>query len=486
MKSEQKHIPALKYNWFQKRSAYILLLSFLTIIGVCPAYGQSLNDYLILAAERNPALKAKFNEYQASLEKVSQVGALPDPQLSFGFFIQPMERYVGNQVAEISLMQMFPWFGTLGAAKNEATLMAKAKYEAFNEAKTMLFYEVKATWYALYLLEKEIAITEENIQILKTLEEIAINRFKSGGTSGGKKSPGSGGMQQDKPTRTSGTSGNMSGMGMQGQTTSGKTAGAGNMENMGEMSSGGSLVDVLRVQMEINEPKNKLALFRDSRQPLVAQFNKLLNRLSGEVVILPDRITTAMLPVPVAQIPDSIRQNNPMLKMLKMEEEAFLAQEKMNRKMGFPMIGIGLQYGIFQPRPGNESMMNGQNMLMPMATVSIPLWRKKYNASVKEAGFRREAVMEQRQDAGNQLLVSYEEALKDYKDATRRVELYQQQTVLAQQALNILTVQYTTAGSDFEEVLRMQQQLLDYRLRGLDAIVDQNIAIAMLERLMGR
>lgn len=433
MKNELEHFPSLKYDCLQKRRAYILLLSFLTLFGVCSAYGQSINEYLILAAESNPALKAKFIEYQASLEKVSQVGALSDPQLSFGFFIKPMERYAGDQVAEISLMQMFPWFGTLGAAKNEAALMAKAKYEAFIESKTMLFYEVKATWYALYLLEKEIAITEENIQILQSLEEIAINRFKSGGTSGG-----------------------------------------------------GSMVDVLRVQMETNESKNKLALLRDNRQQLAAQFNKLLNRPSGEVVIMPDRITAPMLPVPVAQIPDSIRQNNPMLKMLKMEEEAFLAQEQMNRKMGFPMIGIGLQYGIFQPRPGNESMMNGHDMLMPMATVSIPLWRKKYNASVKEAGFMREAVIEQRQEAGNQLLVSHEEALKDYRDATRRVELYQQQTVLAQQALNILTVQYATAGSAFEEVLRMQQQLLDYRLRGLDSIVDQNIAIAMLERLMGR
>jgi outer membrane protein TolC len=91
-----------------------------------------------------------------------------------------MERFMGNQIADISIMQMFPWFGTLSAAEDEATAMAKAKYEEFNEAKTMLFYEVKATYYSLYLLQKEISITEENIEILKTLEEIAISRLKSG------------------------------------------------------------------------------------------------------------------------------------------------------------------------------------------------------------------------------------------------------------------------------------------------------------------
>ena len=252
------------------------------------------------------------------------------------------------------------------------------------------------------------------------------------------------------------------------------------------MRGGGGMVDVLRIQMEIGELKNELALFEDRRRPLVAQFNRLLNRPAGETVALPDSIGAVRMPVPIAEIPDSIRRNNPMLMMLEKEEEAFLAQKEMNRKMGFPMIGIGLQYSVFQQRPGGESMMNGRNMWMPMATVTIPLWRKKYRASVKEAEFLRASVIAQRRDVGHQLLVGYEEALKDFRGAERRRALYQRQTALAQQALDILTVQYATAGSAFEEILRMQQQLLDYRLRELNAVVNQNVAVAMVERLMGR
>jgi outer membrane protein TolC len=66
------------------------------------------------------------------------------------------------------------------------------------------------------------------------------------------------------------------------------------------------------------------------------------------------------------------------------------------------------------------------------------------------------------------------------------VKFYHDQTLLADQALNILIVQYTTESSNFEEVLRMQQQLLDYRLKYLDALIDGNIAVAVMERLMGR
>lgn len=452
------------------------------------AIGQTVDDYLIIAAENNSNLKSKYLQYQASLERVSKVGSLPDPQLSFGIFIEPMERYIGNQVAEISFMQMFPWFGTLSAAQDEMTLMAKARFEEFNEAKSMLYYEVRANWYALQLLDKEIFIAKENIELLKTMEQIAISRFRSGGQSSA--GSGSSGAMRGSGNQSTNASGDgMGGMGAQGQPSTGSTPSRnrpqmGGADNMG--SSSGSMIDVLRVQMELNELQNSLALLEDSKIPLIARFNQLLNREMYEAVILSDTIVAAQMPISLNEIPENIKNNNPMLKMLEEEEAAFIAQGKMNRKMGLPMIGLGLQYDVFQPRANNESMMNGRNMIMPMATVTIPLWRKKYTASVRESDYMRQAVVEQKQDVSNQLMVNYEDALKDFKDADRRVKLYKEQTSLANQALNILISQYTTEGSNFEEVLRMQQQLLDYRLKHLDALINGNIAVAMMERLMGR
>lgn len=470
---------------------FIHSVVFSILIIISSSNAQSLDEYLKIAAENNPGLKSKFYSYQASLEKVPQVSSLPDPQLTFGILTEPMERYMGNQIMDISIMQMFPWFGTYSAAEDEATAMAKAKFEEFNEVKTSLFYEVKATYYSLYLLQKEISITEENIEILKTLEAIATGRLKSGET-GGTSGSSAIEMQQDKTSGSTGTSG-MSGMNMQGPTTSGSSTRSQEMNNMNQMSSGSGMVDVLRVQIEINELKNKLALLNDSKLLLLTQFNKLLNRNLNEFVNLPDTVSPSRLPASITEMPDSIRLNNPMLLMLQMEEEAYAAQREMNRKMGFPMFGLGLQYSIYETRPpsldahGNPlGGMEARNMIMPMVTISLPIWRGKYDGAIREAELLHYSTGLRKEETSNQLMVSYEEALKDFKDAERRTELYQQQIRLAQQVLDILLVQYSTAGSDFEEVLRMQQQLLDYRLRGLDAVVDQNIAAAILERLMGR
>ena len=451
------------------------------------AMGQLPEQYLVKAAENNQGLRAKFLAYQAALERVPQVGTLPDPTLSFGLSIMPMERYMGDQIMSISLMQMFPWFGTLEAAKNEMTHMARAQFEAFHEARSVLFYEVRITYYALLLLEEEIAITRENIALLETLQKIALIRFKSGGQSpdntnapGSMRSPGmEGGTPRDQAA---------GGMDMRSANPLESTASAAMkpMDDMNNMGGGTGMIDVIRVQMEINELQNKLTLLEESKAPLLARFNLLLNKERTEPVELPDTIIPALLPVSLVEISDSIKLNNPMLKMYAEKEAAFIAQGKMNERMGLPMVGVGVQYDVFRPRPSGESMMNGRNMLMPMATVTIPLWRKSINASVRESDLLRQSIVEMRQDAGDRLMVSYEEALRDFNDAERRNKLYQEQTALATQALNILVVKYTTAGTRFEEVLRMQQQLLDYRLLYLDALIDGHMAAAMLDRLMGR
>jgi hypothetical protein len=165
----------------------------------------------------------KFDEYKAALQKIPQVGSLSDPELSVGVFLSPMELVNGNQVADIRLMQMFPWFGVLKNAKDEMSLMAKAKFELFRDAKLQVFYDVQRNWYELYKIQKDISISEKNIEILKIIERLALVKFKAAPSDGsGSASSGpvvSPGSVQNSSTGSSG----MQTMGT-GQSNSGSTA----------------------------------------------------------------------------------------------------------------------------------------------------------------------------------------------------------------------------------------------------------------------
>ncbi len=335
----------------------------LTLKGISSA--QTLEESVQTAAENNPELKAYLNDYLAAMEQVPQVGALPDPELTIGFFLQPMDRFIGRQQADVRLMQMFPWFGMLRIRKDEASKMAMARYEAFQDTKNRLFYQVKRTWYDLYRLEEEINIARENLDILKTYERLALTRFQNAGVGAGAGSPG--------------------------------------------------MRDVLRVRIEIRDMENTLARLRDSRIPLQTEFNQLLHRDLNHAVALTDTLAPADLSVRLALL---------------------------------------------------DSMTQG-------------------NAMQKEAELKQQAVQARKENTAGQLAVQWATALRDLDDATQRTDLYRGQATLVQQTLNLLMTAYSTSGQDFEEVLRLQQQLLDYKLKLITAVLDQHTAVAMLEMLSG-
>ncbi|MCB0506540.1 MAG: TolC family protein, partial [Cyclobacteriaceae bacterium] len=157
-----------------------IIITVITLGFSILANAQSLDEYFKIAAENNPGLQAKYKSFEAAMERVAQVSSLPDPNLSFGYFISPVETRVGPQRARFSLTQMFPWFGTLKAQEDVATLMAEAKYQEFLDVRNKLFYQVAAAYYPLFELKRLVEIENENISILTSYKDIASVKFQNG------------------------------------------------------------------------------------------------------------------------------------------------------------------------------------------------------------------------------------------------------------------------------------------------------------------
>ena len=412
---------------------YLILL--LITATASSTHGQTLRDYLKEAAENNPGVKAAFGEFQAAREKTSQAAGLPDPELSVEYLIEPLEYPMGAHRADISIMQMFPWFGALRAAGDEAARIAEARFEAFLDEKNQLFFEVKNLWYELYRLEQEINLTKDNLDILKSYERMAMTRFRSGGIEDGK--------------------------------------------------SGGDMVDVLRAQMDIREMENILATLQAAKEPLAARFNALLNRSADEPVIIADTLIPQEIDPLKIRLPEDLFERHPMVRMFEVEESAYESQEKTAVKEGLPRFGVGVNYMIMEPVTSAETQMKmgGENMIMPMVSFTLPIYRKKYDAAAKEAKVRQEIARYKQQQVKNELTATWREAMTNLEDAERALMLYREQEILAGQALRLLTTSYTSEGTDFEEVLRTRRQLIDYRLKLVNAVVDQHVALARLTLL---
>jgi len=458
----------------------IILIVIILISGITTFPQDSLFHYLNIAGKNNPAVLQKYSEYKASLQKVPQVGSLPDPELSTGIFLSPMELVAGKQVADIRLMQMFPWFGVLKNAKDEMSLMAKAKYESFRETKLQLFYSVQKTWSELQKVQQTIRINEENLKILQSLERLAVVKFKAAST--GARSSSGGQINKGNPTPAASGSPGMTTMSNNPESVTKTSAATLPSSPMG--SSGGSgLTEVYRIQMEIGELENSHSLLKNQQQTISARFNSFLNRSPKLEVNLPEILNTDSLAYSFTAVSDSMFSQSPMLGMLKFEEQSLESRLKMVSRMGYPMVGIGLIYSVIQKSQMSASTMNGSDMIMPMMTITLPIYRKKYKAMREEVSLMQESTKKGIQETANSLQNEYYEAIQLYQDARRRMKLYRNQSALAGKTLNILMRSFSASGSDLSDLLRIRQQTLDYELKQIEAITDNNTAIAWLKKL---
>ncbi len=131
----------------------------------------------------------------------------------------------------------------------------------------------------------------------------------------------------------------------------------------------------------------------------------------------------------------------------------------------------------------STSPMNGQDMIMPMLTVTLPIYRKKYNAQQAETKFAKSAVEQNYKATANALQVEYYEALQLYNDARRRMKLYDDQRLLAKKMLDIALKAFSSSNSGLTDIVRIQKQLLDYEFKQVEALVDFNTAKAMIKKL---
>ncbi|WP_051315244.1 TolC family protein [Algoriphagus terrigena] len=450
---------------------------FLVLISLS-VNAQSLDDYLIIAAENNPGLKAAYTRYEATLERTRQPG-LPDPELQVGFFLKPMERFMGNQQADIQLMQMFPWFGMIGTQKEEANQMALAQYQLFLEEKNQLMYLVKSTWYEITKIREEIGIQQENLKILTQLETLALIKYQAaGGSPTSLPTPAT--VQKSSPSLSAGSAGMNS---MAGNTSPTSPAMNSSMGGSSMASTGSAMSEILRLRVEIKELQNTLTQLEADLEPQQIKFNQLLNRGIREEFQLPKEFAPIALEAQKLAVLDSIRSSHPMLAMYDHEMAAYDQQARMARLDGRPMLGAGVNYMPFTARAENGMMMGGEDMVMPMVTMTLPIYRKKVNARIKEAELMKESAALERQKTENLLAMDWANAYRQWEDAERKLQLYAEQTELTQQNLELMSTAYTANQASLSDVLAVHHQFHDYQLKQLYAVYSQYLSLAQLEML---
>lgn len=415
---------------------YFLCIGLFACYGSAYATGidnkeDSLAVYIAEAIRNNPSLKSEYQAYQAQMANAKGAGVLSDPQLSVGVFPQAMHHVNGKQLATITIMQMFPWFGTLKAGREQMEYKAQEAYQKFREKSLSTAFDVEKQWYSILATQEKVKAVKRKRALLNDIKKVAIYLYKN---------------------YTSGLGTKMS--------------------------------DQLRLDAEEERLKEQTESLETQLTLQKQQFNITLHRRPNVALSLPDSI-------PLRQMPTfnwtEIERNNPKLAQYSAIQKAFKSQEKQARAKGMPMIGVGLQYmvngKVDMPMMPN---MNGKDMMMPMVSVTIPVYRKKITSAIHSAQRMERSAAYNYQSQLDALQSTYLSIEQRADDVKRKLKLYESEVSLLNRTLELMQKEYATGAASLTDILQTTRESIDYDLLKAEANAQYNTIAAEAIQLLAR
>ncbi len=375
-------------------------------VALTPASG--LGDYLEIALERNASVRAAREEWKAALERAPQARALPDPMLTYGYFLQSVETRVGPQKQRLGVSQSFPWFGTLGLKADVALQAAEAARQRYRAALQMTAVGVARAYGDLYYVGASVRSVGDNLAVLRQWEDALQSRY---------------------------------------------TAGRANFS------------DVIRVQVELGKLQDRLTTVERRQAPVTARLDALLDYPSAARLPLPDALPPVPVPAGRDSLGRSLERENPELASLKASVAKESKSVDLARKAGLPSFTLGLDWIQTDPRDMPDLADNGKDPVMAVVGVKLPIWRGSVSAGEREARARRASAEARLTGRADALQSDLDDALFRYDDADRKIALYRDSLIpKVNQSLDASYSAFEAGKGTFLDVLDAERTLLEFKL----------------------
>ena len=157
--------------------------------------------------------------------------------------------------------------------------------------------------------------------------------------------------------------------------------------------------------------------------------------------------------------------------------------ELLNQKESSPMIGFGLDYINVTERPDLNFSDNGKDIIMPMVSVSIPIFNKKYKSISKQNELEQQEILSQKQERLNTLETLLDKAINERISARISHNTAVKNIKQAKDAEQILIKSYETGTIDFNDVLDIQELQLKFQISQIESVTTYYVQSTIINYL---
>jgi cobalt-zinc-cadmium efflux system outer membrane protein len=387
-----------------------IVLKIICLLVFAFSNAQQLETFIDEALANSPEIQKFELNYNIASEKVSEVNTIPNTEFGVGYFVSEPETRTGAQRFKASAKQMLPWFGNITARENYVSSLADAKYEDIVIAKRKLMASVSQSYYNLYANKAKQEVLTENIKLLETYETLALTSVEVGKA---------------------------------------------------------SVVDVLRLQMRQNEMEQLEQVLEQQYLAEQTAFNNLLNRENNVAVDVVDEL---IIPLEDFEINTENLELHPELLKYDKLYQSVEQSELLNQKESSPLIGFGFDYINVEKRPDMSFSDNGKDIVMPMVSLSIPIFNKKYKSQTRQNELQQQEINAQKQERLNKLETVLDKGINDRISARISHATQTKNLKQTKDAEEILIKSYETGTIDFNDVLDIQELQLKFQMNQIESV----------------
>lgn len=378
------------------------------------------------ALKNNPQIQAAKARFEAAKSRVKLLRTLEDPKFEYEYdkITADMDAVMNGKTAPMrtfAVSQEVPFPTKLFLRKQSAQKEANSYDQEYKETERKVIKDVKEAYFQLFLSNKKILVTKENLDLLKQFIEIANRKYSVNKAS-----------QQD----------------------------------------------VLRAQVEYSKLSSQLVLLEQEEKISQSMLNSLLSRPSTSEVVIPEEQNYGVLELKEENILELTKENRPELKSFKEMVRKSEIDYSLAKQEYLPDFMFKYKREEKNGQPGAWAGMFG-------VTIPLWFWEKQYsfvkeakaNLGVVKADYQATENMvlfESRSayvrfEAAKNLVKIYETGVLPQ----------------AQASLETTRLGYQADKINFLDLLDSQRILREFQMEYFESIANLEIALADLERSVG-
>ncbi len=400
--------------------------------GAYVGIGQPVEVFVGMALADHPKILAARQRVAAESNRVAQAKALPDPMFNNIFWPiqdQALQTAGGRVGHQMSLSQGIPWPDKLRTKLEIVCREVQMAQAELDRIEREITEAVRLAYYELWFATRAVAIIDETRGLLEDLTDVAEVRYRGGGS------------QQD----------------------------------------------VLRAQLETDRLDDQLVGL--TKQKEVAQAD-LATLVQQPVAMLPEateELGLTNVPKQLDELLELANRCSPELRALSWEIRRDRQKQKLACLQKYPDLQFGVNYAIISDNQNVLSpVANGHDNISFTVGTTLPIWREKINAGIREAAHRTSS-SSRRLEAEKDVMYGRLRRFVAQADAlTEQRKIYTERIIpRTEDTLKLAIADYRGRRTDFFTVIETYRELLMFETQV--ARIDATLAgtVAQIERTVG-